>query len=72
MTKDQIEFLQSLDPTGCDGTIQSVLMCDNLQIMNFTTVLMHIIKQLKNEKDSLIKDNIRLSNILYVKGETYE
>ena len=72
MTKDQIEFLQSLDKEGMDGTIQSVLMSDNLQVMNFTTVLMHIVKQLKNEKDSLIKDNIRLSNILCVKGETYE
>lgn len=69
MTKDQIEFLQSLDKEGMDGTIQTVLMSDNLQVVSFVSVLTHLVKQLKAEKDSLIKDNIKLSNIVELKGE---
>jgi len=65
MKKEQIEFLKSLDPDGIDGTIQSVLMREDLDQCPFENALMFLLKQTMAEKSFLIKQNIELSNGLF-------
>lgn len=64
MNRENINFLRSLDPEGCDGTLQSVLLDEGITTKPFDAVAMHLLKQLKLEKDFLIRDNIRLSKEL--------
>jgi len=62
MKLDEILFLKSLDPDEVDGTIQSVLMREDLAQVPFVHALKFLVKSLKDEKDSLVEDNVRLSN----------
>lgn len=64
MTREQIEFLKSLDKEQMDGTIQSVLLSEGLTTKSFESVCKHLLLNLKAEKDHLIQDNIRLSKEL--------
>lgn len=64
MTKDQIEFLKSLDTTAVDGTIQSVLIQENLTKVSFENVSRFLLMNLVREKQFLIQDNIRLSGLV--------
>lgn len=64
MTPKQIEFLKSLDKEGCDGTIQSILLGKDLNTIPYQSVLEFILTQIKKEKDFLVQDNIRMSNLI--------
>lgn len=48
MTKDEITFLQQLDPKGLDGTIQSILLSeqDKLASVPFNVIAKKLIQQL--------------------------
>lgn len=61
MTREQIEFIKSLDKDATSGTIQSILIREDLQQMPYTKALEFLIRSLKSEKDFLIEDNIKLS-----------
>lgn len=61
MTHEQIKFLKSLDIEGTSGTIQSILMRDDLRTISYTKTLEFLIKTLKLERDKLVLDNIRLT-----------
>lgn len=61
MTHEQIKFLKNLDIEGTSGTIQSVLMRDDLHTISYTKTLEFLIKTLKLERDKLVLDNIRLT-----------
>lgn len=61
MTHEQIKFLKSLDIEGTSGTIQSILMRDDLRTISYTKTLEFLIKTLKLERDKLVMDNIRLT-----------
>lgn len=60
MTKDEITFLQQLDPKGLDGTIQSILLSPEGQIKSapFDKVARKLIQQLFNEKWTLIRERM--------------
>ena len=62
MTKDQFEFIKSLDKSSMDGTIQSVLIREGLHEVPYVKVLEFLVSTLKSEKDFLVKQNITLSN----------
>lgn len=66
MNRGNIAFLRSLDPLGLDGTIQSVLVDEDITTKSFEAVAMHLLKQLKKEKEHLVLDNIRLSKELNI------
>ena len=61
MTKDQINAIKALDINSQDGTIQSVLIGDNLHEIPYVKVLEFLVSTLKKEKDFLVEQNIQLS-----------
>lgn len=64
MTKEQIDFLKSLDPNQTDGTFQSIFMQEDLSAVPFEKLARKLISALKHEKDFLVADNINLSRRL--------
>lgn len=62
MDNNKIQFIKDLDPEGIDGTIQSVLMRNDLHQIPYVNALEFLVKALNNDKNTLIKDNIRLSS----------
>ena len=63
MNEHQINRIKILDPDGLDGTIQSFLMVD-LKEIPFEGFAVSLIERLYKEKQALVKDNIRLSNLI--------
>lgn len=61
MTRDEIEFLRSLDKDGVDGTIQAMILDPNITKAPFNSVARILLTQLVKEKHHLVKDNINLS-----------
>lgn len=64
MKQKEIEFLQKLDPDCLSGTIQAVLMDKNVDKMDFTTVLTHLLSLTIAEKQALLEENRKLSKVL--------
>lgn len=60
MTEDQINFFKTLDPDGLDGTIQSVLLNENLKFANFEAILKMLICCILSEKRFLAKTKYRV------------
>lgn len=64
MNHIDLEFIKSLDPHKMDGTVQAMVMTiehQGVDSVSFENILKILIKQLKSEKDNLIRDNIALS-----------
>lgn len=68
MTPQQIEKLKVLDPDGNSGTIQSVLLRDDLNNVQFSEACYWLLKQTLQEKQSLQMENSKLANILKKNG----
>lgn len=64
MNKEQEEFFRSLDEEGLDGTVQSLLLNDNLEAVPFEKAAKFLITRLFEEKQALVQDNIKLSNLV--------
>lgn len=62
MNTTQIEYIRSLDPLRIDGTIQSVLMSENLNEVSFERVLKLLLEAVIREKKFLVSQNIKFSN----------
>lgn len=60
MKHQEIEFIKSLDPEEIDGTIQSILMREDLQYVPFIEILKFLVKAQVGEKLFLVKQNISL------------
>lgn len=61
MKKEQIDFIKSLDPDNLDGSIQAVLLRDDLGMCRYEATLEFLIKCLKADKDSLYRDYLLLT-----------
>jgi hypothetical protein len=59
MNKAQSDFVLSLDPEGLDGTIQSMIMCQNLQEVSFEQFMKVLVRRVLAEKQFLVQDNVR-------------
>lgn len=57
MNVGQIDFLKSLDVDQCYGTLQRVLMEDNLSVIPFESVAKHLLKMAMEERNALVKEN---------------
>lgn len=64
MTPTQIERLKLLDPDGANGTIQSVLLRDDLNTQSSENTLYWLLKMTLLEKDTLMKENKKYFKVL--------
>lgn len=68
MNLNQIEFLKALDPNQEYGTIQRVLMEENLSIVPFENVAKYLINTMVDERKLLIKENTLMQKELQKHG----
>ena len=68
MNLNQIEFLKSLDPNQEYGTIQRVLMEENLSIIPFENVAKYLISTMMDERNLLVKENTLMQKELQKHG----
>lgn len=64
MNKDEIDLIKKLDPEKINGTIQSIVLRDDLGKLVFKEVLLYLLKTTLAEKEFYMKDNEKLANIL--------
>lgn len=64
MNQIQIDFIKQLDPESQSGTIQSILLRDDLNMCNYTKTLEHLLQATIGERKMLIEENMKLSKIL--------
>ena len=64
MNAQQIDFIKQLDPESQSGTIQSVLLRNDLNMCNYTKTLEHLLQTTIGERKMLIEENMKLSKIL--------
>lgn len=60
----QIDFIKSLDKGGLNGTIQSVLLRNDLNICRYEKTLEFLLQTTIGERTMLIEENKKLSKIL--------
>ena len=64
MNAQQIDFIKQLDPESQSGTIQSILLRDDLNMCNYTKTLEFLLQTTIGERKMLIEENMKLSKIL--------
>jgi len=64
MKPQEIDKLRALDTTGCNGTIQAVLMDPNINQAHYADVLYYLLSKTLEEKAYLERANIKLTNVL--------
>lgn len=64
MNTQQIDFIKQLDPESQSGTIQSILLRDDLNMCNYTKTLEYLLQVTIGERKMLIEENMKLSKIL--------
>ncbi len=64
MTPQQIEWIKSLDKEGVNGTIQGVLLRDDLGQVPLEGALKYLLSNTLTEKEALQKDNGKMFNAL--------
>ena len=64
MNTQQIYFIKQLDPDSQSGTIQSILLRNDLNMCNYTKTLEHLLQVTIGERKMLIEENMKLSKIL--------
>ena len=64
MNQIQIDFIKELDPESQSGTIQSILLRDDLNMCNYTKTLEFLLQVTIGERKMLIEENMKLSKIL--------
>ena len=64
MNKQQIDKLKALDPTGCNGTVQTVLLRADINEVQFSDACFWLLKQTLIEKEAVTFENKRLSKVL--------
>ncbi|UZS00897.1 hypothetical protein [Pseudomonas phage vB_PsaM_M1] len=57
MNLNQQLWLKSLDPDQMYGTIQRVLMEENLSVIPFEAVAKHLITVMMQERETMLKEN---------------
>ena len=64
MNQIQVDFIRQLDPESQSGTIQSILLRNDLNMCNYTKTLEHLLQATIGERKMLIEENMKLSKIL--------
>lgn len=68
MTPANIQKLKLLDPKGKSGTIQSVVLRNDLHSQSYENTLYWLLKVVLMEKDALEKENKRFFKVLKENG----
>ena len=68
MNIQQITWLKALDPNQEYGTIQRVLMEENLSIVPFENVTKYLISTMMDERKLLVKENTLMQKELQKHG----
>lgn len=64
MNKDEINLIKKLDPEGINGTIQSLLLRDDLNTVVFKEALVYLLRNTLNERQAYMDENKKLTEIL--------
>jgi len=64
MKPQEIDKLKQLDPNGCYGTLQQVLMDPNLSQIGYAEALYHVLTKCIEEKAYLERVNNAMMNVL--------
>ena len=70
MTPNQIQFLKQLDPDQMYGSLQRVLMEDNLSMIPFENTAKYLLNCMMDERKELLQVNERMRKAL-VKANLY-
>ncbi|MGL5012966.1 MAG: hypothetical protein ACRC6V_01580 [Bacteroidales bacterium] len=68
MNLNQIEFLKALDPNQEYGTIQRILMEENLSIVPFENVAKYLLNCMVQERQTMLKENTLMQKELQKHG----
>lgn len=68
MNLNQQLWLKSLDPDQMYGTIQRVLMEENLSVVPFEQVAKYLLKCMMDERKTLMQENERMRKALQKAG----
>ena len=68
MNLNQQLWLKSLDPDQMYGTVQRVLMEENLSVVPFEAVCKHLITAMMQERETMMDENTRLRKALEKAG----
>lgn len=64
MKHQEIEKLKALDPSGCNGTVSSVLMDPNINQAHYAEVLYYLLSKVLDEKSYLERASNAMTNVL--------
>lgn len=68
MKPQEVSKLQALDPNGCYGSLQQILMDPNLNQIGYAEALYHVLAKCIEEKSYLERVNNKMTNVLKSKG----
>ncbi len=64
MKPQEIQKLKQLDPTGCNGTLASVLLDPNINQASYPEVLYYLLSKVIEEKSYLERVSNNMTNVL--------
>ena len=70
MTPNQVQFLKQLDPDQMYGSLQRVLLTDNLSMIPFENTAKYLLNCMMDERKELLQVNERMRKAL-VKANLY-
>ena len=70
MTPNQVQFLKQLDPDQRYGSLQRVLLTDNLSMIPFENTAKYLLNCMMDERKELLQVNERMRKAL-VKANLY-
>ena len=68
MKPQEIDKLKQLDPTGCNGTLASVLLDPNINQAHYADVLYYLLSKTIEEKGYFERTTNAMTNVLRSKG----
>lgn len=68
MKQQEIEKLKALDPTGCNGTLASILMNPNINQAHYAEVLYYLLSKTLEEKSYLERASNAMTGVLLSQG----
>ena len=68
MNKQQLDWLKSLPNADSYGTLQSILLRDDVNTVQFEKALCFLVQNLMSEKEQLVQEGKKMSKILKDSG----
>lgn len=68
MKPQEIDKLKMLDPNGCYGSLQQILMDPNINQIGYAEALYHVLAKCIDEKAYLERVNNAMTRVMVAKG----